>query len=69
VWLAHIEGADMAVERLCEVILVQPQPLEGPYARALLPPDAPIIPTLQAAGFVETEDHMCVYELDLSANR
>lgn len=65
VWLAHVEGPEDELEPLGAAILSAPGAGEHSYARALLPPDAPCIPALRAAGFDPPEDHMRVYELRL----
>jgi GNAT superfamily N-acetyltransferase len=69
VWLAHVEGSPAALERLCATICTNPEPFESTYARALLPPDAPCIPALLAAGFELTNHTMRVYELPLDEQK
>jgi GNAT superfamily N-acetyltransferase len=66
-WLAHVEGAGEEPERLAGAILVvDDEPAKDAVVRALLPPDAPYIAALRAAGFGDPEDPMRVYELRLA---
>jgi GNAT superfamily N-acetyltransferase len=65
VWLAHVEGAHDELTRLVAALLAVPGAASGGFARALLPPNAPCVAALQAAGFGEPEDQMRVYELRL----
>ena len=63
VWLAHVEGTNESLGRLAAAIRRTIPPGRDVYARALLPPGAPCIPTLLAAGFAGAQDPMRVYEL------
>lgn len=66
VWLAHVEGPGDELEQLCAAILMGRGSAEQGTARSLLPPAAPWLPALRAAGFSEPEHPMRVYELRLT---
>lgn len=65
-WLAHIEGTPPAITRLCHALRSTPTPDETAQLRILMPPTAPCVDTLLAAGFNPTDDRMRVYELHLT---
>jgi GNAT superfamily N-acetyltransferase len=66
VWLAHIEAAASdAAGVLGAAIRARLEPDEEVYVRALLPPAAPQVHALLAAGFTDDQHQMHIYELRL----
>ncbi len=64
-WLAHAEGPPGELEQLCRDLCAAAS-APAWALRTLLPPAAPCMPALLAAGFAGPAEHMHVYELRLA---
>lgn len=62
-WLAHAEGEQSELERLCMTLRAMPMHGERARIRAQMHPDAPLIAALLATGYTRKDDGVRLYEM------